>query len=217
MSINDITLWILAIIGGTATLVFVAVSIISVANLLGLLTLPPDLASRLHSVLIIEIVVIAVGAFGALVSPNAIKNLTDDAKVAGAKQAAPASVASEVGTEVAVTPFPVTIAGPLDLACAASNGPPLVYIQFATEAQRSAATTLQSDLQAARLNAPGIELTPKYTRPETQLRFFHSEEKADAAQLLSLVQAVVGGTVTLRQVTMDARKCQFEVWMGAAS
>jgi hypothetical protein len=214
MNINDITLWILAIIGGTATLVFVAVSIIAITNLLGLVRLPPELASRLHSALIIEIVVIAVGAFGALVSPNAIKTLTEAATLAGSKQAAPASVPSEVGTKVDVAPIPVTIAGPLNLACAASDGPPLVYIQFATEAQRGAATKLQSDLLAAEINAPGIELAPKYTRQETQLRFFHTEEKTDAAQLLSLVQAVVGGTVTLRQVAMDARKCQFEVWIG---
>lgn len=72
--VRDIVLLIIAF---TCVGVFVATAVASVLDMFNLLKLAPDIRTKLHVVLIVEIVGICITAFSGLISPRAIVKMAD--------------------------------------------------------------------------------------------------------------------------------------------
>jgi hypothetical protein len=213
--------WLLAVIGITSVAVFVAVAILTIINLLGWIRLPKDIADKLNAVLVIEIAIVSVAAFGWLLAPNALERLVSVAQRTALESVAEVSPAGATGeptqpTEVASVPQePSSQLPELNLACSTPERLPLVYIQIGSENARSTANDLQAAAQKANLIAPGVELRSDYTEKVTQVRYFHEDERADASAILELARQFVGNApLQLLKFPIEARKCQFEVWIG---
>lgn len=113
--------------------------------------------------------------------------------------------------------FPETVGKSGDLKALILPGHPRVFIQFAREEQRPWAEKIQAALTAGKIDAPGIELIPRYTGgPE--LRYFYAEEAGIAARIATDLAAIVPG-LTCRRVAGFAGKPGvkpqlFELWIG---
>lgn len=213
ISVVDIRLWLLVGISLTLFVAFVVVTVLVLLDLVGVVKLPPDVAKPLRTTLIIEFAVIAVGAVGALLVPNQIQqqvyDLLQSTRAISAANSEESDPAEPVEPELASA----------EVVCANANRPPLIYIQFGTEAQRATATAVQAGAQSQGWLAPGIELVPAYTRLETQLRYFDQAEHQDAQVVASQLVELGLLPQDTQVVAVDANvsACQFEVWLGSAA
>ena len=213
MNMSVVQLWLLVGISATLFAAFVIVTILVLLDLIGMVRLPEDVSKPLRSTLIVQFAVIAIGAVGALLAPNAIEGALN-------KVARDVSPTSAVNPPTEGAPEPVQTADATTaVSCATADKAPLIYVQFPSEAQRSQAQAIQADAQAAGWLSPGIELVEAYSRPETQLRYFRDDERDDAQAVAAKLAADgnLPGDTEVVMVPTNVRQCQFEVWIGKAS
>lgn len=213
MNMSVVQLWLLVGISATLFAAFVIVTILVLLDLVGVVRLPEDVSKPLRSTLIVQFAVIAIGAMGALLAPNAIEGALNQV----AREVSPTSV---VNPPTEGPPEPVQTAdATASVTCGTTDKAPLIYVQFPSEAQRSQAQAIQANAQAAGWLSPGIELVEAYSRPETQLRYFRDDERDDAQAVAAQLVADgnLPGDTKVMMVPSNVRRCQFEVWIGNAS
>jgi hypothetical protein len=104
-----------------------------------------------------------------------------------------------------------------ELRALTAPGHPRLFIQIAREDQRIGAEKLRNGLAAANVDAPGIELIPRYSGP-SELRYFFSEDAEEAGTLAASISATVPG-LTCRRIGGYTQKASvkpelFELWIG---
>lgn len=92
-----------------------------------------------------------------------------------------------------------------------------VYVQYVSQDLPLAKST-QAQLRGLGYAVPGIEaVDPGKTGGQTQVRFFHAEDRADAGKLGGQLKGMVAGGVQV-QLVADTKNVvpvgQFEVWLG---
>lgn len=213
MDVSTLQIWLLVGISATLFGAFVIVTILILLDLVNIVTLPASVSGPLRGTLILQFSVIAVGAIAALLAPNLIQQKLNQ-------------VARDVGTVSAPdTPTIASIADPTPalaattIACATPELSPLLYIQFGSEDKRGVAEAVQAAAKAQGWFAPGIELTENYTRAETQIRYFRTDEREDAETVAARLLESNGLPADTRVVEAraDVRACQFEIWIGSGS
>ncbi len=92
-----------------------------------------------------------------------------------------------------------------------------VYVQYVSR-DIALAKTAQTQLRSLGYAVPGLETVDAAKAPaQTQVRFFHAEDRADAGKLAGQLKGLVGGNVQVQAIT-DGKGVvpagQFEVWLG---
>jgi len=93
----------------------------------------------------------------------------------------------------------------------------LVYIEAGRDNQQSKAyaKSLWTSLRSASVLAPGVEELANITMPkQTQVRFYHDEDRAKAQQLAEMVSKITNSITLLAKPHLDARPGTLEVWFG---
>ena len=95
-----------------------------------------------------------------------------------------------------------------------------VYVQYVSRDLGLAKAT-QAQLKGLGYAVPGIEqVDPGKAPSQTQVRFFHAEDRGDAAKLAGQLKGIVGGGVQVESIS-DAKNVvppgQFEVWLMPAT
>jgi energy-coupling factor transporter ATP-binding protein EcfA2 len=93
-----------------------------------------------------------------------------------------------------------------------------VYIQYSGPRQLALAKALQSDLVSRGYSVPGYEDVGSKAPSQTQVRYFHDGDKAEAEAIVRLVK--VTGTVVAQPIPNTRNLApvgQFEVWLAASA
>ncbi len=96
-----------------------------------------------------------------------------------------------------------------------------VYLQCVNDAQVDLAKQVQTALASAGYLVPGWEKVGAKAPNQTQVRFFHTEDRDNAAKLSGLVNGLVTGGVTVQPIAGNQGNLvpvgQFEVWLSPSA
>ncbi|WP_377298292.1 hypothetical protein [Rhizobium sp. SGZ-381] len=192
------------IIGYTCVGVFVCTSIIAVLYLAGFMKIDPAHGTKLFNVLVVEIAVIGVGAFGGLIKLNPQPVATELA--AGKQAEKELNTANETLTALDTKD---TAANPT------ATIKPRVYIHIASENQRDAAAQAKNALQEAGDLVPGIQNVGTKAPGKLELRYFSARDAEGAKQVASTLKGA-GISVEPKFVSgfsdSSIRPLHFELW-----
>ena len=95
-----------------------------------------------------------------------------------------------------------------------------VYLQYAGDQQAELVKTLEADLRKHEYVVPGDEKMGDKAPPQTQVRYFHREEKAEADKIAEFVQPFITDNVSSALIANPNNVVpagQFELWLGAGT